>query len=84
MLFAVDLHKNFINIEGIAITSVLSLQSAGINGTKSDAPETDRFSTDCDASLSQEVFDISMAKIEAIIEPDGITDDVRREPVMMR
>jgi len=31
---AVNLYEDFINVEGIAEASVLSLQSAGINGTE--------------------------------------------------
>ena len=40
----VDLHKGFIDVEGIAIASVLSFQAAGINGAEFDAPETDGLS----------------------------------------
>jgi hypothetical protein len=51
LLLAVDLHKDFNYVEGIAVASVLPLQSAGINGTELDAPETDRFPGDGDTSL---------------------------------
>jgi hypothetical protein len=34
---AVDLHKDFIDAEGIAVASALPLQSAGIDGTELDA-----------------------------------------------
>jgi hypothetical protein len=38
MLLAIDLHEDFIDVEGIAIASVFALQSAGINGTEFDTP----------------------------------------------
>ena len=37
VLLAIDLHKDFIDEKGIAIPSVLSFQSAGINGSELDA-----------------------------------------------
>jgi len=37
-----------------------------------------------DASLSQEVFDVSVTEIESIVEPDSVTDDIRRESVAFR
>ena len=42
MLLAIDPDEYLIDIEGIAIALVLSFQSAGVNGTEFDAPETDR------------------------------------------
>ena len=51
MLLAIDLHKDFIDEEGIAIASMLSLQSFGVEGTELDAPEADRFAADGDASF---------------------------------
>ena len=53
MLFAVDLHEDFIDIKGVTIAAVLSFQATGINGTKLDAPETDRLSAYGNTSLSQ-------------------------------
>jgi len=76
MLPAIDLHEDFIDEESIAIASVLSFQAAGINGAKLNAPQTNRFATDCDASFSEKVFDISMAEIEAVLKPDSIGNDV--------
>ena len=83
MLFAVDLNEDFIDVEGIAVASVLSFQSAGVNGSELDAPEADRFSTDGNASLSQEIFDIPVAEIESVVEPDGVGNDIWREAVAL-
>ena len=62
---------------------MISLQSSGVNGSKFDAPQTDRFSGYGDASLRQEVFDISVAEVETIVEPDGIGDNIWRESVAL-
>ena len=57
MLLAVDLYKYLIDIEGIAVASVLAFQSTCINRSEFDTPEADRFPTDRDASLDEKVFD---------------------------
>jgi len=41
MLFTFDLHEDFINVEGVAVASVFSLQSPGIYSPEFDAPEPD-------------------------------------------
>ena len=81
MLFAVDFDEYFINVEGIAVAPVLSLQAAGINGSELDTPEANRFSADRDAALSEQIFNISVAEIESIVEPDGVGNDIGRESV---
>ena len=81
MLLAIDFDKDFIDEKGVTVTSMLSFQSTGINSTELDTPEADGFATDCDASLSEKVFYISVAEIEPIVEPDGIRNDVKWEPV---
>jgi hypothetical protein len=41
MLLAVYLHKDFINIKGVAVASVFSLQSSGVPSAELYALETD-------------------------------------------
>jgi hypothetical protein len=76
MLLAVDLYKYLIDIEGIAVASVLAFQSTCINRSEFDTPEADRFPTDRDASLGEKVFDVAVTEIEPVIEPDGVGDDI--------
>ena len=52
MLLAVDLDEDFINVKGVAISAMLALQSAGVDGPELDAPEADRFPGDDDPALS--------------------------------
>ena len=53
MLLAFDFDEDFIDVESIAIASVVSLQAAGINGSEFDTPEADGFATESDASLGK-------------------------------
>ena len=52
MLLAIDLYKDFIDVERIAEASMLSFQAASIDCSEFDAPQTDSFTADGDASLS--------------------------------
>ena len=83
MLFAIDFHEDFIDKESIAVTAMLALQSLRVESTELDAPEPDGLIADCDATLSKEIFYIPVAEIEAIVEPDGIADDIGRESVTL-
>ena len=67
MLLAVDLYEYFIDEEGVAVTSVFSFQSTGINRSELDAREADGLSANGYASLSEKILYITMAQIEAII-----------------
>jgi hypothetical protein len=56
-----------------------TLQTAGISGAEFDTPEPDSFVADCDTALGKEIFDIAVTEVEAIVEPDSVGDDIRRE-----
>jgi hypothetical protein len=62
---------------------MLSLQSSGVEGAKFDAPQPDGLIADSDASLGEEVFNISVTEIESIVEPNCVADDVRRESMTL-
>ena len=83
MLLAIDLHEYFVDVEGVTVASVLSLQSPGVSGSELDTPEPDRFSANGDASLGQEVLEIAVTQVEAIVEPDGIGNDIWRESMTL-
>ena len=59
MLLSIDLHEDFIDGEGIPAATGPSLQSAGINGSELNTPKTDRFPSDNNAPLSEQIFDTS-------------------------
>jgi hypothetical protein len=83
MLLTVNLYRNFIDVEGIAVASVFSFQATGINGSEFYAPQANRFTADCDTALSQEVLDVAVAQVEALVEPDGVRDNIWRESVVL-
>jgi hypothetical protein len=53
MLLAVYLHEDFIDVSGISVASMTSLQTAGINRSEFDAPQPDRFTADGDAPFGE-------------------------------
>jgi hypothetical protein len=67
VLLTVDPDKDFVNVEGVAVASVLPLQSPSVECPEVDAPKADCFSADGDASLGKQILNISMAQIEAIV-----------------
>jgi hypothetical protein len=72
VLFAVYLHEDFVDVESVTESFVSLLQSTCVFGAEFYAPETDRFPSDYDPAFSQEIFDIPVAQVEAIVEPDSI------------
>ena len=79
MLLAIDLHEDFIDVECVAVALVSALQSTGVIGPKLDAPESDGLMADCDTTFGQDIFDITVAQIESVVEPDSMTDDIWRK-----
>jgi hypothetical protein len=66
MLFAIDLlvrhtGEDFIDVEGIAVAWVFSVQSSSIETAKFDTPKADRFAAHGDATFSEEILDIPVA-----------------------
>jgi hypothetical protein len=67
---------------------MFSLESTSVYSTEFDTPQANRFATDSDASLGEQIFDEwsgipAMAEIEAAVQLDCIADDVRRESVTL-
>ena len=75
--------EDFINEKGIATAQVFSFQSSSVQRAEFDAPKADRFTSDCNAAFGQEIFDIPVAEIESVVEPDGIGNYVKRESVTL-
>jgi hypothetical protein len=56
-------------------------KSLGVFWPKLDAPQSDRFVVDRDCALGHEIFDVTSTQIEAVIKPDRVLNDLRRETV---
>jgi len=59
----------------------LATEASGIVWTELLAPSTDCLVGDDDAALEQHLLDQREAQWESEIEPDGMSDDLRREAV---
>ncbi len=81
VLFTIDLHEHFVPKVSVAKAMVLSSKASSKFGTKLVDPESNRFVTNIDISLSQQILNITNAEIETIVEPNRILNDRRREPV---
>ena len=68
--------ENLVDVVGVAVASVLSLQSPGVYSSEFDAPETDCFPGDDNPAFRQNIFDVSMAQVEAIVEPESLPHEV--------
>jgi len=75
VLLSVYLDKYLIKIKRIAESTVPTLKLTSVCRPKLDAPQTDRFITDRDALLCQQVLDITEAQGEAVVNPHRVADD---------
>ena len=83
MLFTSDLDEDFIDKECVSIARVLAAQSLGNLSPKLDAPEADQFTADGNTPFGEEVFYISVAQTESMVQPNGVTDYLGRKPVSL-
>ena len=64
MLLAADRYKDFIGEEGIAVGSLSPLLPLRVYRTELDTPQPNYFSADSDPSLSESIFNVSVAEME--------------------
>jgi len=65
-----------------AVGTAASLADVGSNcSAELVRPAADGLVADIDAALRQQIFDLAKAHRETIVEPDHVTDDIRRKPV---
>ena len=76
-----DRDEYFVGEECVAKAAVPAPQSMRVPGPELVAPETDRFVGDEDAASGQDVLDVPMAQVEAVVESDGVLDDFGRKSV---
>jgi hypothetical protein len=61
LLLAIDFHENLIDVERITITTMPTFESSSVSNTKLDAPESDGFVADSDASFCEQILNITVA-----------------------
>jgi len=65
----------------IAEATLPTLQATSVLRTKLEAPKPDRFVGNRDAALGEKVFHIPKAETEAVVELDGVADDLGRKSI---
>jgi hypothetical protein len=76
-----DVHEDFVQVPHISQPPLSRLQLSSVLGPELPAPLPDGFVGDDDSPLRQELLDVAKAQTESVIQPNGMTDDLRREPV---
>ena len=76
---AMDGEENLIQIPLVPGLGMVTTQSIGIPLTKLQTPLANCFVGQLDASLSHDLFDVAITQGEAVVQPDTITNDRRRE-----
>ena len=75
--------KHFIDVPGIAQTSLSFFQLAGIARAKFLAPLSNGFLGDDDALFGEEFFHLTEAEAESMVQPDGVTNNFRGKLVTL-
>src|SRR5918998_883927 len=80
MLLAIDLEKHFVTVPLVARLRTPPTQLLGELLAKFATPLAHRFVGDDHAPCSQELFDITIAEVEAMIEPNRMSDNFLGKP----
>lgn len=65
----------------VSQASLFSRECPGVFGAKLPTPVSDGLVGGYDSTLCQEVFNISEAQAESVVEPNGVAYNFRRESV---
>src|SRR3712207_1579074 len=76
--FAPDANEHFIQKPFVSGLRPSPLQRLGVGASEAQAPFTDSLVADHDASRREDQFDFPQAQAEAVIQPDGLIDDLGR------
>ncbi len=76
-----DGDEEFIDVPDVAESSPFPTQSSGVGRSEFLTPVSDRFVGDKDSSLCKQVFYVSKAQGEPVVQPNGVTDDFKRKAV---
>ncbi len=74
-----DGDEEFIDVPDVAESSLFPTESSGVRRSEFLTPVSDRFVEDKDSSLREQVFYVSKAQGEPMVQPNGVTDDFRRK-----
>jgi len=74
-----DGDEEFIDVPDVTQSSLFPTQSSGVGRSEFLTPVSDRFVGDDDSSLGEQVFYVSKAQGEPMVEPNSVADDFRRK-----
>ena len=81
VLLPLNLDEDFVEKESIAVTLVPAPKSPRVLRAEIDTPQPDRLVADPNTTLGHNILDVTAAQTKAMIEPDNVLNDLRREPV---
>jgi hypothetical protein len=81
VLLTLNGYEELIQVPRVAQPTLSPLERAGVPGTELQAPQSDGLVSNHDPPLCQEIFDITEAQAEAVVEPNGVADDLWWESV---
>ena len=81
---SLDGDEGLVQMLSVAQPALSMLEPASVCRTKLDAPQPDRFVGHREATLGREIFDIAQVHTEAVIQPDGVADDLGGKSVVAR
>ena len=82
MQIAPNAHENFIQKPFVSWLRPAPLEAVGVGSSEAQAPRADGLVADHDATGRQDQLDFAQAQAEAVIQPDGLVDDLagKRKP----
>lgn len=80
---AVDRDNDFVEMPDVASTGLFALQTAGVIEPEFRSPATNGFVGEDDPAFEQHFLDKAQTERKAEIEPDCVSDDLRREAMSL-
>jgi hypothetical protein len=78
-----DGDEDFVDMPGVVELAFSALEPSAETGTELQTPSANRLVRYLNTPLGKEIFNISEAQVESMIQPDGVADDFGRKPVAM-
>ena len=83
VLLATNLYKHFVDVPGIAEPTLTSFQGLAIARPELQAPAANALVRDDYPSFGKQILNIAEAHAKAVVNPNGVTDDLRWKSVPM-
>jgi hypothetical protein len=78
---ALDVHEELVQVPHVSLTSLSTPKVPSVIESELLTPLPNGLVGDDDSAFCHEVLDVSEAQTESMIQPDGVTDDLRWESV---